>query len=93
MEVAGIKGTRGNVSIEIQDDLLTVSGERQDPATGAARRYEQIEIETGSFERTLRLPCAVDETAASAKYEDGFLVISFPRRKPVPSAPRSVKIE
>ncbi len=93
MEIAGLKGASGSVSIEIQDDVLTVSGEREDPATGTARRYEQIEIETGSFERTVHLPCPVDETAASAKYEDGFLVIRFPKCQPAPSVPRSVKIE
>lgn len=93
VEVAGLKGSSGDVSVEIQDDILTVSGEREDPAAGTARRYEQIEIETGSFERTIRLSCPVDETAASAKYDDGFLVIRLPKCRPAPSTPRSVKIE
>ncbi len=93
IEIAGLKGVSGNLSVKIQDDQLTVSGEREDPAVGAARRYEQIEIETGSFERTVRLPSPVDDTAASAKYDDGFLVIRFPKCRPAPSAPRSVKIE
>lgn len=93
LEVAGIKGNYSKISVEIQDDRLTVSGEREDPASGAARLYEQIEIQTGSFERTVRLPCPVDETAALAKYDDGFLVVRFPKCQPVGSAPRSVKIE
>jgi HSP20 family protein len=93
IEIAGLKGDSANVSVEVQDDLLKVSGEREDPAAGTARRYEQIEIETGSFERTVRLPCPVDEADASAKYDDGFLVIRFPKCRPAPSAPRSVKIE
>jgi HSP20 family protein len=79
LEIAGLRGNSGEIGVEIREDLLTISGERLDPASGSARRYEQMEIQTGSFQRTLRLPCPVDETAAVARYEDGFLTVRLPK--------------
>ena len=79
LEVAGLQESFRSISVEIRDDLLTISGERPDPAAGAARQYEQMEIQTGPFQRTLRLPCLVDETAAVARYEDGYLTVRLPK--------------
>jgi len=79
LEIAGLQGNSRSVNVEIHDDLLTISGERLDPAAGAARQYEQMEIQTGPFQRTLRLPCLVDETAAVARYEDGYLAVQLPK--------------
>lgn len=80
LEIAGVGADLKAISVEIADNILTVSGVRPDPAAGSVRKYEQIEIQTGRFLRVLELPCPVDETAAAAKYEDGFLVVFLPRR-------------
>ena len=79
LEIAGLRENTGEISVEIRERLLIIAGERPDPAAGAARQYEQMEIQTGPFERALRLPCPVDETAAVARYEDGFLTIRLPK--------------
>jgi len=79
LEIAGLQGGFRSIAVEIHDDLLTIAGERPDPAAGAARQYEQMEIATGPFQRTLRLPCPVDETAAVARYEDGYLTVKLPK--------------
>jgi len=92
LEISGLKANSSDILVEIQDDLMTVSGERLDPADGA-REYEQMEIRTGRFEKTVRVPCMVSETEAVARYDDGFLVISLPKRKPVRSAVRLVRID
>jgi len=81
LEVAGLRGNSGEITVEVRGDVLAISGERLDPARGAARRYEQMEIETGAFQRSLRLPCPVDETAAVARYDDGFLIVKLPKLK------------
>ena len=93
LEIAGLRGNSSEIAVEIQDDLLTVSGERVDPAGGAGCRYEQMEIQTGPFQRTVHLPGPVDETGAVARYDDGFLVIRLPKRPVTPSGPRTVEIE
>ena len=93
LEIAGLRGTSREVSIQLQDDVLAISGERPDPASGSARRYEQMEIETGSFRRTVRLPCPVDETAAVGRYEDGFLLVQLPKLAAPHTRARTIRIE
>ena len=93
LEVAGLEGRARSISVEIRDDLLTISGERLDPAAGADRQYEQMEIQTGPFQRTLRLPCPVDETAAVARYEDGYLTVKLPKLARPRTAALIVSIE
>ena len=93
LEIAGLGPTRGRTTVELTDDLLTIAGDRGDPAAGAARHYEQMEIETGRFERTVRLPAPVDPARAAAAYDDGFLVIRLPKSQPVRSGPCNVRID
>ncbi len=93
LEIAGLKPTRDRTTVELRDDLLIISGERDDPAAGAARHYERMEIATGRFERTVHLPAPVDPGRATANYDDGFLVIRLPKSLPVRSAPYSVPVD
>jgi HSP20 family protein len=93
LEIAGLKVDRVRTMIELRDDLLTITGDRGDPATGAPRHYEQMEIATGRFERTVRLPVPVDAAQARATYDDGFLVIRIPKSQPIPSQPCTVTVE
>jgi len=93
LEIAGLQPTRSRTTVELRDDLLIINGERDDPAAETARHYEQMEITTGRFERTVHLPAPVDPAGASATYDDGFLVIRLPKSQPVRSAPCNVLIE
>jgi len=79
LEVAGLRSQSPAISVELHEDLLTISGERPDPAAGSHRQYEQMEIQTGRFQRSLHMPGPVDETAAVARYDDGFLTVRLPR--------------
>ena len=92
LEISGLKENSSEVLVELHEDLMTVSGERPDPAAGA-RQYEQIEIRTGRFEKTVRVPCLVSETDAVARYDDGFLVITLPKRGQPNSGSRLVRID
>jgi len=93
LEIAGLQPTRPRTTVELRDDLLTIRGERDDPAAGTARHYEQMEIATGRFERTVHLPAPVDPAGASAAYDDGFLAIRLPKSQPVRSIACNVLIE
>ena len=71
------------VDVVLQGDILHISGERHLPTGGCARRH-QLEINTGSFERTVRLPYAVDADRIEASYRDGMLMITCPQLKREP---------
>ena len=82
MDVPGLRSE--NLEIELENDVLTVRGERAFPyaredGSGPVRR---IERGFGRFERTLHLPEGTDTAAASASYKDGLLEITLPKRQP-----------
>ena len=54
------------------------------------RRLQQMEIAFGAFERAVRLSIPFERQSISARLEDGFLVISVPKRS---SGPRRIEVE
>ncbi len=65
------------VTLEIEDNMLRVSGVRSDERPPDAV-YQQMEITYGRFERTVMLPPEVNATKASASYRGGCLKIVLP---------------
>ena len=72
------------ITLEAEDNMLTISGKRTRPDTDEARRLERP---IGEFVRSLALPHDIDAREVAAHYEDGVLEIRVPkpaeyRRKP-----------
>jgi HSP20 family protein len=76
-----------DVSIEVRDQVLTISGSRAPVETGDARLLERP---YGSFSRSLTLPQEVDSDAIAADYRDGVLELRIP--KPAGSKPKRIEI-
>ncbi len=74
-EVPGVE--RDKIDVVLHGELLHITGERQLPAVGCARRH-QLELKTGIFERTVKLPCPVDGERVEAKVKDGILTVVCP---------------
>jgi HSP20 family protein len=79
-----------DVKIELQDDVLTISGERKAAQTERKDSYYRIERSSGSFSRSLTLPQGVDPTAVSATFDKGVLEVHVP--KPTQRQPHTVQI-
>lgn len=67
------------ISVEVQNDLLTISGSRSEEKEEKGRTYHRVERQMGAFARTISLPCSVREDAAQAEYHDGVLTIRLPK--------------
>jgi HSP20 family protein len=78
LEIAGILGQE--IDVRIEQRRLTVRGARRDRRAGERRRYSAMEIPFGPFERTVMLPADVDADGARARYADGLLEVTLPRR-------------
>jgi HSP20 family protein len=76
-ELAGM--APADISIEVQDNVLTVSGERRFQEEVKEDKYYRIERRYGSFSRSIALPQAIDEANIEAKYEHGILEVSVPK--------------
>lgn len=69
------------VHIEVHDRRLTVSGEHSEEQKedDKERKYHRIERRSGSFSRSVWLPCAVDEDKVEAQLKDGVLHVRLPK--------------
>jgi len=79
VELAGVK--KEDVEIKIDEDLLTVSGERKIRNDIQSEEYQKIESKYGLFSRSFILPKNVDRENISAQYEDGKLYISIKKEE------------
>lgn len=76
MILPGLK--ESEISVSIEDNLLTISGERKEEDEVNERNYYSKEIKRGSFSRTVQLPKSVNSTEAEAHYKEGVLKIAVP---------------
>jgi len=79
-----------DVKVELEDNVLTISGERRHEHEAKRGGYFRIERATGSFARTLTLPDGVDPDAVQASFDKGVLEVRIP--KPAERKPRRVAI-
>ena len=78
-DLAGVSA--GDISIEIHGRTLVISGERK-ARDAEGRVYQQIEVESGPFQREIQLGAEVLAEEARATYEDGILRIEVPLAAP-----------
>ena len=76
-DIPGVK--KDQVTIEIENNRLTVSGERREEKEEKDEKHFLSETYRGSFMRSFNLPTAVDEDKVDAKYQDGVLTIKVPK--------------
>ena len=79
-----------DVNIELEDSMLTVSGERKTEETTEEGGFYRVERASGAFSRSLTLPKGVNAEAVEANFENGVLEIRIP--KPEQPKPRKITI-
>ncbi len=79
-----------DVEISVENNVLTLRGERKAEQKGDADGYHRYERVYGSFTRAFTLPSTVDTEKVSAEMKNGVLTVTLPKR---PEAqPRTIKI-
>jgi HSP20 family protein len=78
------------ISIEVKDDTLTVSAQREKTEEISDDRYYRFERRFGAFSRAVGLPQGVDEDKIDASYRDGVLEVRVP--KPEEQKPRRIAL-
>ncbi len=68
-----------DIQIEIEDNVLTIKGERRFEEKVDEERYYRVERRFGSFQRSLALPQGVKADDIAAAYEDGILEVRVPK--------------
>ena len=77
LDVPGI--TKDDITINLQNRTLTVSGERGSDRTDEREEFVRVERAFGTFHRTFTLPDTVDADHIEATYDNGVLTINVPK--------------
>src|SRR5690242_9144741 len=88
MEVPGID--EKDIDVRIENNTLTVHGERKIEKEEKEENYRRVERQYGSFVRTFTLPQTVDTDNVSATYDKGVLKISLPKK--AEAKPKQIKV-
>jgi HSP20 family protein len=88
-EIPGV--TRDELHISLTDQTVTIRGETHKESKEEKGDYFRREIASGSFQRTLALPCDVAGDQAKASFKDGVLELVLPKVEK--SGSRKIRID
>lgn len=80
--------TPDDVTIEVEDGVLNVSGSRTEEKEEKGKDFVRRERRSGSFSRSMTLPKGVDPAAIQASCEHGVLEVTIPVPEGEPKAAR-----
>jgi len=79
------------IDVRVENQTLTISGERKFEQEESGKGYHRIEHSYGSFVRSFAVPNSFDTDKISADFKNGVLTVSLPKKEA--AKPRQVKIE
>lgn len=87
-DLPGVK--KEDVHVDVNDNVLTVSGERKREFESGAGEARRVERTYGKFERSFSLPKVIDADKIEAHMEDGVLKVALPKVEA--AKPRTIEI-
>ncbi|MDO9548756.1 MAG: Hsp20/alpha crystallin family protein [Candidatus Marinimicrobia bacterium] len=90
-ELPGIK--KEDIKMNISDNMLTISGEKNQEKKTENENYHRTECVYGSFQRSFRLPEISDQENITAEFKDGVLIVTIPKLKESISKNIAIKIK
>src|SRR6202012_3065629 len=88
LEVPGLK--ESDLDIQLENNLLTIKGERKFEKEEKEENFHRIERRYGSFYRSFTIPTTVDPESVKASYDAGVLSISLDKR--AEAKPKQIKV-
>ena len=90
-EIAGL--SRDDVSVEYEDGLLIISGEKKTEIEDPDVKYVYKELKRSSFKRSFKVDDATLEVdKISAKFDNGILNVTIPKKEVIETKAKKVKI-
>ncbi len=88
-DLPGMK--KNDIKVEVENGVLTISGEKRDERSTERDRYSHYERSYGRFSRTFYLPEHVDQNGIEARYTDGVLELEM--KKAEKAKPRAIEVK
>ena len=83
--------SKDDIDLTIENDVVTLKGERKKVTSEEQKGYHRTERHYGSFSRTFHVPGGVDSTKVKATFENGVLNVWIP--KPVEAQPKRIEVK
>ncbi|MFZ0933261.1 MAG: Hsp20/alpha crystallin family protein [Bryobacteraceae bacterium] len=80
-----------DIDVRVENQTLTIAGERKFEKEDSAKGYHRIERSYGSFTRSFAVPNSFDTDKISASFKNGVLSVSLPKKEA--AKPRQIKVE
>jgi HSP20 family protein len=80
-----------DVEVTVENSTLTIRGERKLEEAHEGETYHKVERLYGAFERSFNLPNSIETEKIEARFKNGEMLLTLPKREE--SKPRSVKIK
>jgi len=94
IELAAPGFDKSDFKIEVHNEVLTISSEKQAENETEEARYTKREFSYQSFCRSFSLPETADGDKVEAAYDKGILTVSIPKKEEAkPKAPRAIEIK
>ena len=90
VDLPGMK--KDDVSVDLSDGILTISGERSDEREDKRKGYYLSERSYGSVRRSFRVPESVDTDRIGAEFRDGVLTLTMPRTEEAQKSKRRIEV-
>ncbi len=87
----GLKKEDFKVSVE--KDLLTISYEKKTAAETKDQKTHRREFSFNSFKRSFNIDEQIDADKIEAKYDNGVLILSLPKKEEVKAQPKEIAIQ
>ena len=80
-----------DIDVRVENQTLTISGERKFEKNDSTKGYHRIERNYGSFVRSFSVPNTFDTENIAADFKNGVLSVTLPKKEA--AKPRQVKVE
>lgn len=90
-ELPGLK--EEDVDISLADGVLTMKGEKKEETEQREKGYYLSERRYGSFQRAFRLPDSIDEDKVEARFDNGVLRVTLPKRPEAVKQAKKISIQ
>lgn len=81
VELAAPGLEKDEFKVEVQEDLVTIEGQHEEDREERNEEYHRKEFKTTSFKRSFRLPQSIVSDEVDAKYNQGILKLTLPKRE------------
>lgn len=93
IEVAAPGLEKKDFKIDVNNNVLTISSEKEAKNVDEKEKFIRREFSYSSFQRSFSLPESVDQDKINAKHKDGILLVEIPKRDEAKEKPkREIKI-